>query len=230
MVVTIGNHRACLSCTIAHCDRESYICKEPFYLRVKSSSTYKNFIEVSAQNIQYILTDSVLYLTVDNRHVHQQMHWLTLDFREYLLADNLLNNHRHGNNHCRLNVSTSLGDKRWTRQTGEEEKVITKYKLAKEFARKSIHVSHRQHAQNIAAVFYMRPYALESPLHIACHNPIRQHYALGESGGSTGIINHANIIGLVLEVVDMLLMEELRILMTIEGIEVLTSVCKVFRT
>lgn len=58
-------------------------------------------------------------------------------------------------------------------------------------------------------------HALKSPLHIAAHDSIRENYALGESCSTTGIINHTDVVGLILEIAHMFLVEELRILLTI---------------
>ena len=104
MVVGIADDRRTLGSAITHGVREVYTFEELLHLLVEGSTTDNDLIEASAKRVLDLLTDLLVYLTVKHRHVEQQTHAVVLYLREHLLADDLLDNERHGNDNGRLNL------------------------------------------------------------------------------------------------------------------------------
>ena len=97
MVVGIADNRRTLGSAITHGIRELDTFEELLHLLVECSTTDNDLIEASAKRVLDLLTDLLVYLTVEHRHVKEQTHATVLYLREHLLADDLLDNERHGN-------------------------------------------------------------------------------------------------------------------------------------
>ena len=148
--------------------------------------------------------------------MEQHTHAVVLDLREYLLADDLLDNQRYSYDDGWLDASECLGDDGWTRDAGEIEDVAALDEFEDKFKRHAVHVGHRQDTDDrISRLNLLTQYVL-CKICIAPECSVWNHYSLGETGSSAGIIDHSQLIRILVHiVVDMVFAEVLRILDTV---------------
>ena len=118
--------------------------EETFHFLVKGCTTDNHLVEVATEGIGYLVAYLLLHLLADYRHVEQHTHAVVLDLREYLLADNLLDNQRYSYDDSWLDAAECLGDDGWARDAGEIEDVAALDEFEDKFKRHAVHVGHRQ--------------------------------------------------------------------------------------
>ena len=108
--VAIANDWGTLCCSITYGVWEFDSLEECLYFLIESSTSNNYLIEFAAKSIDNLLTYLLAYLFRYNGHREQEAHTVVLYLGEYFLADNLLDNQRHGNDNLRLDVGESLGN------------------------------------------------------------------------------------------------------------------------
>ena len=110
LMVAIGDERRTLGGAIAAGDGEADADEELFYLLVEGCTTHDDLLDVAAEGFEHLLADGLLHLLADYRHIEQQPEGIVLDLREYALADDLLDDERHGDDDAGLDVLEGLCD------------------------------------------------------------------------------------------------------------------------
>ena len=126
-----------------------------------------------------MLIDALIDLLVDARHLHQQAHTRILQFREHLLADDLLDNQRHGDDNARLHVGESCSN---NSRGGDARQIIDMAafeELENKLEGHAVHVCHRQDADDIVTCS-QKVFADDalSKVGIAPQRTIRDHHTL----------------------------------------------------
>ena len=225
LVIFVADDRRTFCSTITHCISEAHAVEESFNFLVERSAADNHLIEVATEGIAYLVADLLLHLLADDRHVEEHAHAVVLDLREYLLADNLLDNQRYSYDDGWLDASECLGDDGWARDAGEIEDVAALDEFEDKFKRHAVHVGHRQDTDDrISRLDLLTQYVL-SKICIAPECTVWNHYSLGETGSSAGIVDHSQLIRILFHiVVDMVLAEVLRILDTEHLVEVFARI------
>ena len=81
--------------------------------------------------------------------------------------------------------------------------------LEKELEHHSVHVGGREHGHHVRLVVQFRKHVLRE-LNVGAKRPVRDHHTLGETGGSGGVVDHRQLVGGVLVVVEVLRLEAVR--------------------
>ena len=92
----------------------------------------------------------------------------------------------------------------------------------------AIHVSHRQHREDIDACLDFVAEDMTGEVAIAPKCPVGNHHALRVAGCSAGIVQHSHLVGLVLVVAEELRQEAARELLSKEAVEVLAGIGQLF--
>ena len=125
LIVGIADDRRTLCGTIANGIWELYALQELLNLLVEGSAANDNLVEVAAKGIYHLLAYLLVYLLAYDRHVKEQTHTVVLYLREHLLAYNLLDNERYGNDDGWLNLCKGSSDDSRRRHACEVEDVAT---------------------------------------------------------------------------------------------------------
>ena len=231
LVILVADDRRTLCGTITHCISETYAMQETFHFLVKGCTTDNHLVEVATEGIGYLVAYLLLHLLADYRHVEQHTHAVVLDLREYLLADNLLDNQRNCNDNGWLDASECLGDDGWARDAGEIEDVAALDEFEDKLKRHAVHVGHRQDTDDrISRLNLLAQYAF-CEICIAPECTVWNHYSLRETGCAAGIIDHSQLIRILVHiVVDMVFAEVLRILDTEHLVEVFARISQLVGT
>ena len=230
-VILVADDRGTFCCAISHGIFETYAMEETFHFLVKGCTTDNHLVEVATEGIGYLVAYLLLHLLADHRHVEQHTHAVVLDLREYLLADNLLDNQRYRYDDGWLDAAECLGNDGWTRDAGEIEDVAALDEFEDKFKRHAVHVGHRQDTDDrISRLDLLTQYVL-SKICIAPECTVWNHYSLGETGSSAGIVDHSQLIRILFHiVVDMVFAEVLRILDTEHLVEVFACISQLVGT
>ena len=231
LVIFVADDRRTFCSTITHCISEAHAVEESFNFLVERSAADNHLIEVATEGIAYLVADLLLHLLADDRHVEEHAHTVVLNLREYLLADNLLDNQRHSDDNCWLDASECLGDDGWARDAGEIVNMATLDELEDKLECHAIHVCHRQDTDDrISSLDLLAQYIL-GKVGIAPQGTVWNHHTLGETGSTTGIVDHSQLVRILVDiVVDVVLAEVLRILDAEHLVEVLAGVCQLVGT
>ena len=98
-----------------------------------------SWVELGTEGIGYLVAYLLLHLLADYRHVEQHTHAVVLNLREYLLADNLLDNQRNCNDNGWLDASECLSDDGWARDAGEIEEMAALDEFEDKLKRHAVH-------------------------------------------------------------------------------------------
>ena len=223
-MVAVADERSTLRGTEAHGEGEVDALEELLHLLVESCSTDDNLVGLAAKGIVHLLANHLLHLLVHNRHHQQQAHVVVLNLREHTLADDLLNNHRHGNDQRGLYLGIGLSNERRAGQTCEVEDVNAVAEGEQELEGQSIHVGHGQDGNHVCARLHNGTQLGECEVEVSPQRTVRQHHTLRESRGAAGVVDERQFLGAVLVVVHVLLAEVFRILCTEELVQVLAGI------
>ena len=108
--VAVADDGGALCGSVANGIGEVDLFEELLYLLVEGGTADDDFVELASEGIDHLLADFLVYLEVDDGHLHKQAHTVVLYLGEYLFADNFLDDQRHGNNNDGLDVGECLGD------------------------------------------------------------------------------------------------------------------------
>ena len=84
--------------------------EELLHLLVEGCAADDDFVHVSAEGLEHLLADHLTHLLGDDGHLQQQAHTVVLHLREHLLADDLLDDERYGDDDDGLHLGQGLGD------------------------------------------------------------------------------------------------------------------------
>ena len=142
--VAIANDRRTLRSTIAHRIGELDALEELLHLLIEGSTTNDHLIELATKGFEYLLTNLHANFLGDHRHGQQETHTVVLYLGEYLLADNLFDDKRYGNDDDGFDISESLSDNRWTRNTVQVVHMTAMQEFEDELESHTVHMSHRE--------------------------------------------------------------------------------------
>ena len=106
--ILIADNGTALRCTVAHGIWEINSLKEMLHFLVQSCTANDDLIHLATEGFKHFLTYHLAYLLGDDGHLQKQAHAVVLNFREYLLTDNLLDDKWHGDDNDRFNLGQCL--------------------------------------------------------------------------------------------------------------------------
>ena len=181
--VSVGDDGGTLCGTVTDGNGEVYVFQELLHLLIERCTAYDNLIESAAKGIIYLLADFLLYLCSNDRCLHQQTNSRS-QFREHLLADNLLDDEWYGDDDDWLDICESLCHNCWGGDAGEIVDVASAHELLDKFKRHTIHVSHRQNGYGIVAWMQLAIKHEARKVQIRPKGAIGYHDAFGEAGSA----------------------------------------------
>ena len=124
-----------------------------------------------------------------------------------------------------------LGDDGWARDAGKIVNMATLDELEDKLECHAIHVCHRQDTDDrISSLDLLAQYIL-GKVGIAPQSTVWNHHTLGETGSTTCIVDHSQLVGILVDiVVDVVLAEVLRILDAEHLVEVLAGISQLVGT
>ena len=230
LIVAIGDKGRALGGAIAHGDGEVDAQQELLDLFRERSTANDDLIEIAAESIVDLFADAVFHLLAHYRHRQQQAHAVVLDLGEHLLADDLLQNERHGDDERGTHIDEGLGDDGGRRQTCQEEQMAAMTEAEEKLYRHAVHVGHGQDAQQIIARLDFLAQTTDDKLDITPDGAIGEHDALGVARCTTGVIDKSQLFSLVLMVADVLTTERHGILAAKHHIQMFARVRQLFGT
>ena len=223
--VAVADDGATLRGTVAHGIGEANLAQKGLHLAVERSTADDDLVEVAAEGLAHLGEDGGAHLLADDGHGHEQSHLVGLQLGEHLLADDLLDDQRHGDHDARLDVGQRLGDDGGRGHAVEIVDVHALEKLEDKLKRHAVHVGHGQDADDVVAALKRLAQHVEGEVDVAPQRPVGQHHALGAPGGAAGVVDEGQLLGALLAVVvDVLLAEVFRILLAKHLVEVFAGV------
>ena len=152
-MVGVADDRGTLSSAVAYGVGESDALEELLHFLIEGGTANNDFVEVSTESLHNLLLYLLVHLLAHDRHVQQDAHAVVLYLGEYLLADDLLDNERHSDDYGWLDLGECCSDDGWRWYAGEVEHMATKQEFEHKLECHAVHVSHRQDADYIVALF-----------------------------------------------------------------------------
>ena len=121
--IAVADNRSTFRGTVAHCIGEIDALEERFYLLVEGCAANDYLVDVAAESLINLVAYLFLHLLAYHRHIHEQADAVVLYLRENLLAYDLLDNQRHGDDNPWLHVGKSLCNDGRRGHTGKVEDV-----------------------------------------------------------------------------------------------------------
>ena len=198
------------------------------YFFVQSGSSDDDFVEIAAEDIEYVFADALLDFFADDGHVHEELDAAVLHEGEDFLSHDLLYDEGHGGDDVGLDVGECLLHDGGAGQAGEEEDVVAEGEVEEELYHQSVHVGHGEDVEHAAAGFEMLSDFFEGPVEVAGHGAVGYHHSFGEACGAAGVVDQGQCLGGVDVVVDVLLAEVFGVFLAEEFVEVLAGVGELF--
>ena len=150
--VAVADDGGTLCCSVSDGVGEVDFLEELFHFLVEGCASDDDFVELSAEGIDHLFADFLVYLEVDDGHLHEQSHDVGLYLGEDFLAYDFLDDQRHGNDDDGLDAGECLGNdgRRW--YSAEVIDVASVEELEDEFESHAVHVSHGQDADDAVAL------------------------------------------------------------------------------
>ena len=95
--------------------------------------------------------------------------------------------------------------------------------LIEELEHHAVHVGRRKHGHTLHAGFQHRAGIVLREVNVGIQGPVRDHDALGETGGAGRVVDHGQFLGGILVIIEVLGAEILRILLAERLVEVLAD-------
>ena len=170
--------RGALGHTVTDGVREAYLMEEVVHLLVESGTAYDYLLEVAAEGLADLVLDLLEHNLVKHRKLEQEPYGTALlDYRLDGVLVNLLDDERNGYDYVRAHFLHGLEYDLRARNPGEEIYVHTSGELVEHLEHKSVHVSCRQHGNNLAARLELRN-GIPGENDIGPESPVRNHYTL----------------------------------------------------
>ena len=225
MPVAVADDGCALSGTIAHRVWEFYLLQECLYLLVESCTADDDLVELAAEGLDDLLAYPLADFLRDDGHGQKQSHAVVLYLGKHLLADNLLNDQRHGDDNLGLHIGKGLCDDGRRGYPVQVVGVASVQKLENELEGHAVHVSHGQYADNAVAGFDNLAQHMLGKVIVRPDGTIGYHHTLRESRGAAGVVNECQLVTILFRViVDVFLAEELGKLLAIEFVQVLAGI------
>ena len=225
MPVAITDDGGTFRCAITYRIGEFDAFEESLHLLIEGSASDNHLIHLASEGFQHFLADHLTHLLRDNGHLQQQAHAVVLNLREYLLADDLLNDEGHGNHDDRLDLGQCLCDNGGRRHTIEIVDMTTMQELEDELERHTVHMSHREHRDNLITSLDGLAQYIAGKIVVRPEGAIGNHHTFREARSTTRIIDDCQLVWTLLKVIiHMFLAEVFGEFLAIELIEVFAGV------
>ena len=126
--------------------------EELLHLLIECRSSDNHLVESSAKCLLHLFADFFLHLLVDNGQVAQQTHGACLQFGEHLLAYDLLDDERYGDDNLRAHVGECLCDDGRRGDAREIVDMAAVEELEDKLECHTVHVGHGQDADDTVAM------------------------------------------------------------------------------
>ena len=127
-----------------------------------------------------------------------------LNLGENTLADNLLKYQRNGDDDGGLHRAQRLGNDGGRGQTVQEVDVHAVGKAEKKLYRQTVHVGHRKNGEHIGAALHLGGQLTQDVVGVAPQRTVGKHHTLGMTRGAARVVDHGQLLRLVLVVVHVL--------------------------
>ena len=226
LMVAIGDERGTLGGAVAARDGEADVDQELFHLLIEGSSTHDDFLDIAAEGFDHLVADGLLHLLAHHGHVEQEAYGVVLNLREHALADDFLDDQRHGDDDMGLDVLEGLCDDGRRRQAGEEEQMTPVAEAEDELEGHAVHMGHGEDGEHVLAGLDVLREQAHAEVQVAPERAVGEHDSLGEARGARGVVDEGQFFGRIYMIMHMLGTEEFGVFPAVEFVEVLAGIFK----
>ena len=214
----VGDEGAALGHAVDVGIREVYLVEELLYLAVQRRSAYYHLAHVAAEGKFKFGARTRQKACTEARSAQEYAHQALFEQRKHSRADDFLKDERHRSHQFRLYVGHGLHDHTRRRRARKERHVAARADGIEQLYGKAIHVAEGKHAHHGISRFEPA-YGVPAELNVAEQRTVRQHHALAEAGGATGVVDEHHVGGGGAHVTHIIGRETLRVAATEKLVE-----------
>ena len=192
----VGDQWAAFGHAIAHGVGETDPVEERLDLAVERGAPDDHLADPPAESGQQALGDFPEDKLARERHFQRQLDRCLLQFGENTVADDLLDDQRHGEDERRPDAVESLGDDLGAGRARQEMDVASLVDRVEDLEGQAVHVGHREHADDGVAGMD-EGQVVRRELRVAPQASVGDHHAFREAGRPRGVVEDGQLVGLL---------------------------------